>query len=303
MTTRITLSLATFVVALLASTAVVSETGPQLGTTQTPGFQELLEAPELTFAPLPSEPEDVGTELINGTVVGSRYFPTVFRMTTGGTCTGTLVGEATLLVAAHCVENGARIRFVLKSKRIRGICKHAPGYSEENPSEDWALCLLEYPVTGIKYERVDVSRTPEIDTKVKLMGYGCTERDGPLDGKLRIGNSKVVSKPSRSDRCEYRFPNETSTIYTKSDVAKGEAVICPGDSGGPLFVFRGNSANDARDLVGVNSRTTFEKCGVSLFAAVGSEKGKAFFKRWAKRHGQKICGVNTDKSYAKDNCH
>lgn len=240
---------------------------------------------EIVFEPIPSAPPDVGLELINGRPVRPEHFPTVFRMTTGGTCTAALVGEAALLTAAHCVDHKALIRFVLGGRSIQGYCEHAPGYVSSKGSEDWAMCLLEFPVLGIRYETLDIGQIPAVDTDVRLTGYGCTFKNGPLDGVLRIGDSKIVAKPNHPG-----FPSESSTLYTRSDVGQGEAVLCPGDSGGPLFLYHGNDDNSARNVVGVNSRTTYEY-GVSLFAAVASEAGKRFFEDWSSRYAQKVCGV------------
>lgn len=263
--------------------------GPVVGATTTPRFQELVQDQEIVFSELPIEAAPSDQLLINGVPVDRRQFPTVFRMTTGGTCTATLIGEAAMLTAAHCLPHGSIISFVLAQRRVRGVCEHARGYHpQRNQSEDWAICLLEFPVTNIQYETVATS-VPPLGQRVVLTGYGCTVEGGNLDGKLRAGISEVV------DGVSLGFGRETSTVYTRSNIATGGAVLCPGDSGGPLFLIAGNSFNSARTLIGVNSRTTF-RFGVSLFAATGSTAGKQFLKDWAERHGQKVCGVNTDQN-------
>jgi hypothetical protein len=265
------------------------QAGPEVGSVATPRFQELVSGQTIVFSALPAVPTPTDLLLINGVPVDQRQFPTVFRMTTGGTCTATLVGPAAMLTAAHCVPNGAQIAFVLGTRTVRSLCEQARGYHPQfNQSEDWAMCLLEFPVTGINYETV-AAEVPAVGKRVVLTGYGCTQQGGPLDGTLRAGSSDTVTGSSTG------FPAETSSIYTKSNIDAGGAVLCPGDSGGPLFVFSGNSFNDARTLVGVNSRTTFQ-FGVSIFAATGSTAGKQFFRDWTERHGQKICGVNTDQN-------
>jgi hypothetical protein len=278
-----------FVVAIFASGTVLAQPNPQFGTTTTPRFQELTQGRSITFSALPALPEPSGELLINGVEADPRHFPTVFRMTTGGTCTAALVGSAALLTAAHCVPDGALIKFVLGTRDVRGLCEHARGYQPPlNKSEDWAMCLLEFPVIGIRYEALAES-VPQLGTEVVLTGYGCTEKDGAIDGKLRVGLSQLV------DGQKLAFAAETSTIYTRSAIPTAGAILCPGDSGGPLFVVSGNSFNDARTLIGVNSRTTFQ-FGVSLFAATGSAAGRQFFRDWSERHGQKVCGVNTDQN-------
>lgn len=239
---------------------------------------------EIRFEPLEGlDGIDVEPLLINGTPVDPQFFPAVFRMTTGGTCTATLVGPASILLAAHCVANRARISFVAGGNSVNGICEHAPGYQSVDDSQDWAMCLLSNEILGLPYESVDIQNLPSQGETLILTGYGCTRQGGPLDGRLRIGVSKVVGKPTG-------FPTETSTIYTESDIAAGEAVLCPGDSGGPAYHFTGGM-EDKRSIVGVNSRTTFER-GVSLMSATASQAGAAFINSWTNRHGQKVCGVN-----------
>ena len=197
------------------------------------------EGQEIEFSQLPEEPAASDMLLINGVPVDRWHFPTVFRMTTGGTCTATLIGEAAMLTAAHCVPHGSIIRFVLGQRQVRGACEQARGYHpQRNQSEDWALCLLEFPVTNIKYETVATS-VPPLGQRVVLTGYGCIVQGGSLDGKLRAGVSDVV------DGTSLGFGRETSTVYTRSNIAAGGAVLCPGDSGGPLFIISGNSFNDA----------------------------------------------------------
>jgi hypothetical protein len=275
--------------AIVGNCCAYGQAGPAIGSVATPRFQELVRGQAIVFSPLPPVSTPSGEQLINGVPVDPKQFPTVFRMTTGGTCTATLIGPAAMLTAAHCVPNGAQITFVLGGRDVRGLCEQARGYHPQfNQSEDWAICLLEFPVTGISYETI-AADVPAIGKRVVLTGYGCTQQGGSLDGTLRAGVSDTVTGSSTG------FPAETSTIYTKSNIDGGGAVLCPGDSGGPLFVVAGNSFNDARTLVGVNSRTTFQ-FGVSLFAATGSTAGKQFFRDWAERNGQKICGINTDQS-------
>lgn len=278
--------------AMIGAAALVTAGGAAGGVTvsetRLPAFEALEGTVRARFEPVPSVPgvTDAEGSLINGTPIDPAVFPAVFRMTTGGTCTATVVGPAAMLLAAHCVDDLERIAFVAGGRTIAGICEHAPDYRPPlAPSADFALCLLEREVGGFSFESVDIADVPALGATLRLTGYGCTFKGGGLDGFLRIGSSTVVDKPFAN------WPDEASTIYTRSvadtDENRDDAILCPGDSGGPLF----RVAGDARTVVGVNSRTTFQH-GVSLFAATGSEAGRAFFNDWTSRHGQKICGVN-----------
>lgn len=231
----------------------------------------------------PDQVNDVGQTLINGTPVNPRDFPGVLRMVTGGTCTAALIGPSTVLFAAHCLGNNRRISFRAGGQTVRGLCTTAPGYDPSIHHQDWALCLLQRRVSGIIFETVDVAVMPQPGERLMLSGFGCIVRDGPLDGRLRVGFSDVVARPLGLRR-------EPSAIFTRSSIADGEAVLCPGDSGGPLFR-SGDDTSSARQIVGVNSRTTFER-GVSIFAATASPEGAHFIKSWAQLNNQEICGVN-----------
>ncbi|AUQ49039.1 Trypsin-like protease precursor [Phaeobacter inhibens] len=251
-----------------------------------PEFAALAAEEDITLELLPEDgDDDVDQLLINGMVVSSKNFPGVLRMTTGGTCTAALIGPATVLFAAHCLGNNVRINFRAAGTTVRGICQKAPGYNPTTHHQDWALCLLERPASGIIFETVDVDAKPGPGERLMLSGFGCTFEDGPLDGRLRVGFSDVVNRPSG-------FRREPSAIFTHSAINAGEAVLCPGDSGGPLFR-TGDAIDSARQIVGVNSRTTYSH-GVSIFSATASPEGAAFIRGWSEVNNQEICGVNRE---------
>lgn len=248
----------------------------------------------VVFEQLPEHtPSAIQFELINGQEADRRHFPTVFSIKVGWRpCTAQLVGAAALLTAAHCVPDKSEVMIRL-DRDVRAVCEHATGYAND-PAEDWALCLLSLPVVGIHYETI-AETVPEGGQQVVLAGYGCTKEGGSPSGTLLVGKSKTVDRDatSVSDGKEVLpLTPRGSTVYTKSRISAGEAVLCPGDSGGPLFIFASNSYADARRLIGVNAATTYD-FGVSIFAATGSPAARTFFKDWADRKGQAVCGVNT----------
>jgi hypothetical protein len=287
--------------ACLGSGTVRAQTPPQPGATPVARFAELVrtrtfERAAVAFAPLPEHTASATEfEIINGKPAERRHFPTVFQATTAPPCTAQLVGATALLTAAHCVSHNTRVKITI-GREMDALCERAPGYRDGDDSQDWALCLLEFQITGVLFETIADS-IPEGGQRVVLAGYGCTSEGGPMAGQLLVGKSTLMDRDATSVISQGQHLTlvpRGNTLYTKSSIAAGDAVLCPGDSGGPLFIFASNSYADARRLIAVNSETTFT-FGVSLFAATGSAAARSFFQDWARDHGQTICGVNTSE--------
>jgi len=229
--------------------------------------------------------EDVGTELINGTIVDATFFPAVLRASGArGSCTASLLGPSAAMLAAHCFSSEiALIDFKISGRTFRGLCEAAPGFADFR-SDDWALCILERSVSNITFEALNLTAIPVAGTTVLLTGYGCTfDGETPAVRPLRTGRS-VISNRSGSG-------GDRSYIFVKSDPSAGQAILCPGDSGGAVFVVFGSTGSDSRMIVGVNSRTRISE-GLGLISATASQAGATFVKDWVMRHDQKICGHN-----------
>jgi hypothetical protein len=246
-------------------------------------FAPRLSGAEIEFAPLEPVSES-DAALINGVPADPNDFPAILRMTTGGTCTASLIGPSTVLLAAHCHRHGDFIRFRVAGHSVRGVCDQAPGYRGGDPSQDWSLCLLSRQVTGIPYETVQTGTPIGTGRDVLLTGYGCRHEDGPAGSVLLIGVSVTAPRPPQLRR-------ESSTIYALSDIDSGGAILCSGDSGGPMFRLIDGTTDGRRVIEGVNSRTTYS-FGYSLFSAMGSPSGVAFLTDWANHNDQAICGLN-----------
>lgn len=257
-----------------------AQSGPTVSDEINPAFERLEAGLEARFELTP-EGLEIIPQLINGQVVTNSAFPGVLRMITGGTCTGTLVGRSALLLAAHCIDHLQLISFRMGGQTVRGRCEQAPGYrSVPGGSHDWALCLLDRRIGGIQFDRIETA--PITAGRVMLMGFGCTEQGGTIDNKLRYGFSNLSAPPPDITI------SDPALLFTKSDTSLGEAVLCPGDSGGPLYASRSGTFDDRR-IIGVNSRTDFTR--FSLFAATAAPSGVNFFEDWALRHNQNICGI------------
>lgn len=231
------------------------------------------------YSVLDLKQQGTGPVLIGGREAKSTDFPASFYCRSeGGFCTGTIISSRSLLIAAHCVENGEKASLDLKGATYEGICTHSPDYAK-NETADWALCLLSKDITGIPFERVNMDESRvTIGTEVLLTGFGCVKSPGTggNDGVYRIGEAKVRSVPTGSS-------NDIVTV--------GEVALCYGDSGGPAFLFLDPNKRD-RIVVSVNSRGNIRD--TSYLSSTSTNLAKQFFMKWSQDNGARLCGVHSD---------
>lgn len=189
-------------------------------------------------------------------------------------CSATVVGEQTLLIASHCVRNGAMAHFSIGPNQYSGVCAHGPGYPS-NSTADWTLCYISKKVSGIEYESFLSDATLiSVGKQVQLTGYGCTSPGGGggNDGIFRIGEANVQQMPSGRDY----------------DTVTQGAALCFGDSGGAAYVWDGSD----RYIFGVNSRGNIHD--TSYLASTYVDVFTNFAKAWATKKATAICGINSN---------
>lgn len=217
------------------------------------------------------------SRLINGTPADLKDWPSsVYASMSGSRCTATVVGERTLLIAAHCVGNGAKASFSVGANQYSSTCTQAPQYNG-NSTADWTLCLIDKVVAGTQYENVNSeSSRITVGQELTLTGYGCIKPGGSggNDGIYRVGTAKVTNIPSGN---------------SNDIVTKGGAALCFGDSGGPAFLVDNNTK--ARWVVGVNSRGDIST--TSYLSSVSTSVALNFIKDWAQKNNQQICGIHS----------
>lgn len=139
--------------------------------------------------------------LIGGVPAEPKDWPaSVYASAGGSRCSATVIGERSVIIAAHCVGNGGSITFTAGSNAYQAKCSHHPSY-RQNSTADWALCFTTRPVTGVPFENLGVSAKLAVGEELRLTGYGCIRPGGGggNDGIFRIGKSAIRSLPSGSN--------------------------------------------------------------------------------------------------------
>ena len=224
--------------------------------------------------------------LTGGTAASSGDFASVLRVVTrSGSCTGAKVGPAHVLLAAHCVSDGkskvgdtitvnpAPIPVFDKDVdvKVRRISIHPfwTQYSEAlNPQAPPDVAVIEVVPTKafnrIPQATIDTSPLP-LGSVVTLTGYGCESglKGGKSSPRLRtaststVGFDSVVASSSRS------VPPRLGSSYwftAGKGLAPANASICPGDSGGPVYLGSDPKAKQQK-VVGINAYYGFSDGG------------------------------------------
>jgi hypothetical protein len=159
-------------------------------------------------------------------------------------------------------------------------------------SADYALCFADTDIQISEYETINTSRNVlRANGEVLLTGVGCLDAKGTDShyGALYEGEARIFSLPDQSN---------SSPELKHFIVARGDAALCRGDSGGATYFFL-DAAKQSRILVGVNSSSYLKD------PKYGSDKDKSFaaatsskiFLNWAlnewPHHGDAlICGLH-----------
>lgn len=222
------------------------------------------------------KPDSGAVQIVGGDIASVGRWPAtwVFKSATGSPCTATAVGPRVLLIAAHCLNDGAK--GIIVGTKIRIWCDRPATWTL---GYDVALCATSgnIPIrAGEPYETLDTRSPAAPGQLLVLLGYGCT-RSGGSGGTLYQGVSDV--DPA----------SDVRTIVTR-----GGAALCAGDSGGGAY----RGGGDDRKIVGVASTTIIDD-RQSNFTALSSPHVLNWIGGWQGRQtydGQtvevRICGIN-----------
>ncbi|PIE19494.1 MAG: hypothetical protein CSA65_02355 [Proteobacteria bacterium] len=198
-----------------------------------------------------STPTSRSTAITDGVLYSGH--PSVGRLALNGydgntyTCTGTLVGQRTVLTAAHCIKQIASVAFEVGggSYSVAQTIPH-PSYTSNPTRNDIAVLLLSQS-PSVSPTPV-ATRAPWVGLQLTLIGFGITG-----DGN----NDSGVKRMARNSVAEVQ-PVRINIRGTGGSMGN----ICNGDSGGPAF-----ATLDGQELqVGVHSYGD-ALCGVSEWDA------------------------------------
>lgn len=144
----------------------------------------------------------------------------------GALCTATLVGQRTVVAAAHCILAGKLHIFCLKpggsTYAIEKLIPH-PQWDSTTLQNDVSVVILKQapPVTP----SIVSDQAPYKGLKITLVGFGIT-----ADGLKDAGTKRIAT-------------NVVSALETKrfafAGTGSGTGSTCKGDSGGPAFATLG----------------------------------------------------------------
>ncbi len=172
--------------------------------------------------------------------VGGLVAPTVYSDGTWIYCSGTLISPTVFLTAAHCDEDGARVRVTFSSeykdgdKVYVGTFHADPLYNQsQSDPHDIAVVVFDKAVKGVAPARLPTAGSLSNlsgSQKFTSVGYGAYEVTNEPGGHQYLYNDvRGVATGTLNS-------TNSSWLRISMNASKGDGGTCYGDSGGPNFL-------------------------------------------------------------------
>ncbi|MDQ3981376.1 MAG: S1 family peptidase [Actinomycetota bacterium] len=166
--------------------------------------------------------------------------PTAYSDGTWLYCSGTLIAPKVFLTAAHCGEDGERVRvtfdtaYVDGDKVYSGTFEADPAYNQaQSDTHDIAVVVLDKAVKGMTPARLpaagSLSNLPG-SQKFVAVGYGAYEVTNGPGGHSYLYNDVRMKATGTLNSINATW------LRISMNPAKDDGGTCYGDSGGPNFL-------------------------------------------------------------------
>jgi Trypsin len=168
--------------------------------------------------------------ITNGEKISDKIEPFVVLLhNSTDICTGTFVGPATLITAAHCVKDG-----IVNFEEIAPAHKTLhPAYDKNDPETHSDIAVLVYPQDCAPATARFSTRLPLVKDDVLLVGYGVNsypsgQNDGVGSMTRRQGRNKI-------NKFDDGMIEVIGTRYDRPGKPGENSASGAGDSGSPLI--------------------------------------------------------------------
>lgn len=215
----------------------------------------------------------------NDRIIGgipTEDFPDCVAVGTGEAwcCSGTLVGPARVVTAAHCVAGGCARRIFIGSDVNRPLAGRQidvaqaivhPAYHGTSPRADIAVLILAERA-AVEPRAIAPASAIEVVATARIAGYGNTD----VLSRTGYGRRRIVDVPVAHAHAAFGADLNTEFVAGAPFLDRDS---CQGDSGGPAYV----EDRGAWVLAGATSRAiegSIRRCGDGgIYTRVGAYEG------------------------------